>query len=153
MIEIGTHATAGGNGDTQAVNPTAATYTFTVDSTDEDAKDALVAVTSGVTLSATIDETLTFTVAGVTTGNCSVSGGTKIDTSGSATTIPFGTINSDTFYDACQNLTVGTNAGGGYSTTVKTTTLPTSGGNTIAEGSCDGSCSDTTAAAWATTST
>jgi hypothetical protein len=150
VIEIGTHATAGGTGNTQATNSTAGTYTFTVDSTDEDAKDALVAVTSGVTLSATIDETLTFTVAGVTTGNCSVAGGTEIDTSGSATTIPFGTINSDAFYDACQNLTVGTNAAGGYSTTVKTTTLPTSGGNTIAEGTCDGTCSDTTAAAWAT---
>ncbi len=150
VIEIGTHATAGGTGNTQAVNSTAATYTFNVDSTDEDAKDALVAVTSGVTLSATIDETLTFTVAGVTTGNCSVSGGTEIDTSGSATTIPFGTINSDAFYDACQNLTVGTNAAGGYSTTVKTTARPTSGSNTISEGTCDGGCSDTVAAAWAT---
>lgn len=150
VIEIGTHATTGGTGNTQAVNSTAATYTFNVDSTDEDAKDALVAVTSGVTLSATIDETLTFTVAGVTTGNCSVSGGTEIDTSGNATTIPYGTVNSDTFYDACQNLTVGTNAAGGYGTTVKTTARPTSGANTISEGTCDGGCSDTVAAAWAT---
>lgn len=57
---------------------------------------------------------------------------------------------SDTFYDACQNLTVGTNAAGGYSTTVKTTARPTSGSNTISEGTCDGGCSDTVAAAWAT---
>lgn len=152
-IEIGTHASFGSAGNDQITNATSTgskvvnvTGTFN----GSTAKDTLIAITDGVTLSATIDETLTFTVAGVTTGNCSVTGGTEIDTSGSATTVPFGTINSDAFYDACQNLTVGTNAAGGYATTVKTTVRPTSGPNTISEGTCDGGCSDTTAAAWAT---
>jgi hypothetical protein len=153
VVKIGTHATVGATGNDQITNATTTgSKTVTVSGTFNGSvpKDTLIAITDGVTLSATIDETLTFTVAGVTTANCSVTGGTKINTSGSATTIPFGTINSDTFYDACQNLTVGTNAAGGYSTTVKTTTRPTSGSNTIAEGTCDGGCSDTTAAAWAT---
>jgi len=140
-----------GTGATKVTNhATAATYTVTAAGTYGDSsKDALIAVTDGVTLSATVDETLTFTVAGVTDTNCSVSGGTDvIDTSGSAITVPFGTLTSDDFYDACQNLTVGTNAANGYSTTVKTTTLPTSGSNTILEGACDSGCSDTVAAAW-----
>jgi hypothetical protein len=153
VIEIGTHASSGGSGNDQITNSTSTgSKVVNVSGTFNGsvAKDTLIAITDGVTLSATVDETLTFTVAGVTTGDCSVTGGTEIDTSGSATTVPFGTINSDAFYDACQSLTVGTNAAGGYSTTVKTTTLPTSGANTILEGSCDGGCSDTVAAAWAT---
>lgn len=156
-IEIGTHATTGGTGNTQITNPskvaaagTADIYTTTLGGTSGTTGDILVAVQDGVTLSATVDETLTFTVAGTTTGTCTVAGGTEIDTSGDPTTIPFGTISSDAFNDACQQLTIGTNASGGYSTTVQTTSLPTSGGDTIAKGNCEGACSDSAEAVWDT---
>jgi len=153
-IEIGLNATFGVAGNAQITNhATPAVYTVTVDTSDEDAKDALIAVTSGVDLSATVDETLTFTVGGRTTAECNtlVTGGTENNNS-TATTLPFGTISSDTFYNECQRLTVGTNAAGGYSTTVQTTTLPTSGANTIAKGSCDTSpaCSITVSEPWST---
>jgi len=98
-----------------------------------------------------IDETLTFTIAAVVSGTCDVTGGTKSTTT--ATLVDWnagGALSSDTFYDACQSLTVGTNAAQGYSTTVQTTSLPTSGASTIAKGVCDATCSDTVAAAWAT---
>lgn len=150
-----------GTGSTKATNhATPGTYQFTVAGTYGDSsQDAAIAIIGGVTLSATIDETLTHTTAGVTTGNCPNPAGagseTEIDTSGDATTVPFGTINTEAFYGACQQLTVSTNAQLGYTTTVKTTTRPTSGSNVMNEdfegnGGCDGSCTDTTEAAWAT---
>lgn len=152
-IEIGLNATFGVAGNAQITNhATPAVYTVTSDTTDEDSKDTLIAITDGVTLSATVDETLTFTVAARTTAECNtlVTGGTE-NANSTATTLPFGTLNSDTFYNECQRLTVGTNAAIGYSTTVNTTTRPTSGSNTIAKATCDGAaCSDTVSAPWNT---
>ncbi len=152
VIEIQVGLLTGGTH--QVVNNTTASYTEVAFGTyGDDSQNAQVAIIGGVTLSATVAESLTHTTAGVTTGNCpDVTGATEteIDTSGNAATVPFGTISLNTFYGACQKLTVSTNAGGGYYSTVQTTALPTSGGNTISKGTCDGSCSDTTGFAWAT---
>ncbi len=157
VIEIGTHATAGGTGNTQAVNSTAGTYTFNLDSTDEDAKDALVAVIAGVSVSATIDESLTVSVNGRTAAQCTNNGGTPTIADTTSTSIPLGNngatpgnVSGNTFYSGCQRVDVGTNAAGGYNVTVTQTQLLTSGANTIAEGTCDGSCSDTTLGGWET---
>lgn len=145
-----------GTGSTKATNHgTAATYQMTVAGTyGDDSKDTAIVITDGVTVTATIDETLTLTVAGETTGNCPDPAGagseTEINTSGNATTVPFGTVSTEAFYGACQKLTSSTNASQGYSTTVQSTQLMTSGSNTIAKGSCDGGCSDSAEAAWAT---
>jgi hypothetical protein len=132
---------------------TPAVYTITVAGTyGDDSKDTLISIIDGVTLSATVDETLTFTVAARTTGECNtlVTGGNENNNS-TSTTLPFGTLNSDTFYNECQRLTVGTNAAVGYSTTVHTTARPTSGSNTIPKATCDGAaCSDTVSAPWDT---
>ena len=135
-------------------NATPGNYTVTVAGTYGDSsQDAQIVVIGGVTMSATIAQTLTDTTAGVTTANCpdvtSITQ-TEVDTSSDATTVPFGTISNNTFYGACQKVTVSTNAQNGYSTTIQTTSLPTSGSNTIAKGTCDSSCSDTVGAAWAT---
>lgn len=151
VIEIGTHATSGGTGNTQATNSTAATYTFTADATDEDAKDALVAVVAGVTVSATVDETLTVAVNAVSAGaNCDDNGGTPTEITTTSTTVPFGTVSTETFYNGCQRVDVDTNAAGGYNVTIAQTQVLTSGGNTIAEGTCDGTCNDTTLGGWET---
>lgn len=151
VIEIGTHATAGGTGNTQATTSTAATYTFTADATDEDAKDALVAVVAGVTISATVDESLTVAVNAVTAGaNCDDNGGTPTEITTTNTTVPFGTISTETFYNGCQRIDVDTNAAQGYNVTIAQTQLLTSGGNTVAEGTCDGACSDTALGGWET---
>ena len=157
VIEIGTHATSGGTGNTQATNSTAATYTFIGDATDEDTKDALVAVIAGVTVTAIIDESLTVAVNGRTAGQCTDSGGTPTIADTTSTAIPLGysgatpgNVSGNTFYAGCQRVDVGTNAAGGYNVTVRQTQLLTSGGNTIAEGICDATCSDTTLGGWET---
>ena len=152
VIEIGTHATSGGTGNTQITNSTAATYNLAVDSTDEDSQDTLIVVTSAVTVSATIDEVLTFSVNAVTSGNCTTTGGTA--TTSTATTVPWGTagvITTEAFWDTCQDLRVTTNAGGGYTVTTYTVAGLDSGANAFAVGSCDsGSCSLTGPGTWAT---
>jgi hypothetical protein len=93
-----------------------------------DTSDVTVAAIEGVMVSATVDETLNFTVAGVsadsgTTGTCGITRtGSSPDTT--AVTVPWGTI-SPTYLAATHNtsqlLTVSTNATGGYAvTTVET---------------------------------
>jgi len=153
VIEIGTNATSGGSGNDQLVNPgTIGSKLVNISGTFNGsvAKDTLVAITEGVTLTATVDETLTFTIAGVSSANCDTTGGTEIaNTSSTAVNYDsIGTLSPDTFYDGCQLLTAGTNASGGYSATVQTTSLPTSGSNTIAKGNCNGACSDTNSNPW-----
>jgi len=151
VIEIGTHATSGGTGNTQITNSTAATYNLAVDSTDEDSQDTIIVVTSAITVSATIDEVLTNTVAAVVSGSCTTTGGTA--TTSTATTIPWGTagvITTEAFWDTCQQLTVVTNAGGGYTVTIHTVAGLDSGANAFAVGSGDGSATLTTPNTWAT---
>lgn len=114
----------------------------------DSAQDTAIVITTGTTLSATVDETLTLTVGGVASGSCQTTGGTTITST--STTVPYATVTPATFYDICQSLTVATNATGGYTLTNQTTSLPTAGSSTIAKGVCDASCSDTTANAWAT---
>lgn len=150
-IEVGTNATAGTAGDAQITNNSAGTYTLISDTTDEDAQDTVLVILAGVIVSATIDESLSVTAAGVSAANCDVTGGTDIDTpTVTATAIPFGTLTTEAFYNACQSLTIGTNAAGGYQTTLETVDGFKSGANTIAQGVCDASCSITTPAAWGT---
>ncbi len=121
----------------------------------------------GVLVSATIDETLNFTVAAVTSGNipstCGLTpAGTLVSTT--ATTVPFGnSILSNTFYSGAQQLTVSTNAPGGYSVKVeendqmgkegKVCTGATAGEsvNCIKDTTCNGgSCTESTSADWFT---
>ncbi len=82
-----------------------------------------VAPVEGVLVSASIDETLNFTVAAVTSANLPTTcgftpAGTLVTTT--ATTVPFGaSITANTFYNGAQQLTVSTNAPGGYSVKVE----------------------------------
>lgn len=148
-IEIGTNATFGTPGDSQIVNPSAGSYQVTVAGNyGDDSQDTVLVITSGVTVSATIDETLTTTVAAVVSGSCDTTGGTTITST--STTIPFATINTEAFYDICQSLTVGTNAAGGYTVTVNTIAGLDAGSSPFSVGSCDGACTLTTPNTWAT---
>lgn len=145
-MQFGSNA-AGGT--TRIVNTTAGTSQLNVAGTyGDDAQDTVLVLTTAVTVSATIDEVLTLTVAAVASGSCTTTGGTTVTST--ATTIPFGTIATEAFYDVCQSLTVNTNAGGGYTVTVYTVAGLDSGANAFAVGSCDGACTLTTPNAWAT---
>ena len=143
VIEIGTVAASGTN---QITNP-ASTGLYDVEiATTQDSGKTKVAIVEHVGADVTVDETMTFTISGQTTAQCA----TTTDVNTTATNISFGTAAANTFYDACQEVYIETNAASGYNVTLTQTQLLTSGTDTIAEGTCDGGCSDTTEAAWAT---
>lgn len=145
-MQFGSNA-AGGT--TRIVNTTAGVSTLTVSGTHgDDSQDTILVLTAAITVSATIDEVLTLTVAAVASGSCTTIGGTPVTST--ATTIPFAVIATEAFYDICQTLTVATNAGGGYTVTVYTVAGLDSGANAFAVGSCDGACTLTTPNTWAT---
>lgn len=108
------------SGHTQGV---ADVYELDVTTRDEndiqiDTVDIKIAPVEAVLVSATIDETLEFTVAGRAVGATAC--GVTADKTTTAYTVPWGTIASfDTYYDASQQLTVSTNADGGYAVTVE----------------------------------
>ena len=73
--------------------------------------------TSSLAVTATVDPNFTFAVAGVSNGANVNSATTNIDTTGNANTIPFGTMSVGTPKIAATDVTVTTNAGGGYTVT------------------------------------
>jgi len=122
-----------GSADTLLVNPApissghtqgvADIYEVSMITRDEndiqiDSVDVKIAPVEAVLVSATIDETLEFTVAGKAVGTTAC--GAATDKTTQAYSVPWGTIAaSDTFYDAAQQLTVTTNADGGYAVTIE----------------------------------
>lgn len=149
-MKFGSNATGG---TIRIVNTTAGTSTLTVAGTHgDDSQDTILVLTAAITMSATIDEVLTNTVAGLATAACTMAGGTETDST--ATTIPWGTagvITTEAFWDTCQQLTVATNATGGYTVTVYSVAGLDSATTAFAVGSCDGGgCTLTTPNTWAT---
>lgn len=134
-------------GNDRITNPTAGTYYPTVAGNyGDDSQDTAVAIIAGVSISASINTTISFSIVGVNSGSCPTTGGTTVTTSD--TSIPFGTTATEAFYDGCQDLRVSSNTGGGYTTTVQTVAGLDAGSNSFAAGSCDGSCNLTTPNAW-----
>lgn len=76
-----------------------------------DSTNIKIAVVESVRVSATVDPTITFTVAAVTTGDTAC--GANPDVTSTATTVPFGTMALNTFKNLAQKLTLSTNAAGG----------------------------------------
>ena len=122
--------------------------------TSVDSGDVLTAYISDVTVSVTVDESLTFSINGVSLVACdgtfaALGAGPNLTTSNA---VDFGTISTfNTFIHGCQDLAVITNAANGYNVTAETdTSLQSSGGVNIDSGTCDGACTDATEAAWLT---
>jgi hypothetical protein len=85
---------------------------------------------------------------------CAADDGATVTVMGSSPqAVAFGTLSSNTFYIGCQDLTLSTNAGYGYSiSTEESTPLKANSGLTIPD-TCDtGLCNATSAAAWITAS-
>jgi hypothetical protein len=79
--------------------------------------------TNGSTLSLTIDNTLSFTVNAVASGqSCN---GTNSTATSTATTLPFGTVTASTNGIVCQDLTAATNSTNGYTIFARYTAKPT----------------------------
>lgn len=127
------------------------------------------AVLEAVLISTTVDESLSFVVAGLSSGT--YCGNTTIATT--ATAVPWGHLGStNNFYYAAQQLSVSTNAISGYTVTIQendqmgkngnvcTGTAPSAGNYTFGAGICirdtvcsAGTCSETTSADWTNATT
>lgn len=148
------------------------TYQINVKSRDGgtntlDSSDVIVSPVEGVLISATIDETLALTVAGISADSGSYCGVTRTASTpdSTATSIPWGTL-SPTYLAATHNteqqVTVSTNADGGYSLYIEENdqmgkdgvACAGNGGesiNCIQDTVCGSSaCDETTAADWGT---
>jgi len=99
------------------------TYTIGVQTRDAanlgiDDVNTKVAPVEAVLVSATVDETLTFQVQGITAGTAAC--GAAVDITTTAYSVPWGTLSiADTFKDGAQQLTVSTNADAGYSVKIE----------------------------------
>jgi len=108
------------SGHTQGM---ADTYTVTVQTRDLgdlviDDANTKVAPVEAVLVSATVDQTLTFQVRGITAGTAAC--GTAVDITTTAYSVPWGTLSiADSFKNAAQQLTVSTNADAGYTVKIE----------------------------------
>jgi len=120
-IEIGTNATAGATGDSQLVNPgKAQSYIVKVTAPTADTADLRVAIIDDVTVTASVDTSLTFTIAGVSSGGAPANGQQgDLSITTTAIAIPFGTLTVDATSTARQDLTVTTNATNGFTVTLQ----------------------------------
>lgn len=144
-------------------NSSADTYVFYVRHLDDsdtlinaDTVQGRIAVVESVRVTATVDPTITFIIdnTGVGAGSTAC-GNTAFGSNASnvtATAVPFGSLTLAAFNNLAQRLQATTNAQNGYVVTVYETdqmkNITT--GTTIPDTDCDGACSYTTAAAWAT---
>lgn len=110
-----------------------------------------VAPVEGVFVSATIEETITFVVAGVNSGTSTCGQNTTVTTT--ATAVPFGTLSSPNVATASQKLTVSTNAKS-YAVTIEEDAILSIDGlnaTTLADTLCDlGACTQTSSGEWKT---
>jgi len=142
-IKIGLNATGG---NAQLTNPTAGSYTIDVTAGASDSGTTRVAIVAPVVVTASVDTTFTFGVAGV------VGGGTvnqeAITGTSTATTIPFGTLTAGSATTSAQELTVSTNASYGFVVTVQVDKQLTSSTGADIDGFDNGAYT-TTPIAWA----
>lgn len=94
-----------------------------------------ILTSSSIAVSATVDTSFTFSVAGVASGG-NFNGGTgNIDETATATTIPFGTLTVGTDEIVAHDITVSTNAANGYQITASHSATQIAGDPPLASGS------------------
>lgn len=141
--------TIGSSTNTMIVNP-AATTSYPIDigggaSTMQDTGQVRVAIIDEVTVTASVDTSLTFSVSGV--GSSQSVNGTSTTQASTPTTIPFGTLNINEIETLAQELSVATNAANGFTVTVEQTGDLDSSTGAVIDGFIDGS-NTTTPTAW-----
>lgn len=113
----------------ELVNPSTGSYAIPINTSSGDTGTPYVAIVDVVTVTASVDTILDFSVAGVATGQ--TVNGTTTGTTTSATAIAFGELNPDEARTGAQDLTVSTNAANGFTVTVTADGQLTSGGADI----------------------
>jgi len=123
--------------------------------------DVDVAPIEAVLVSVSVNETLSFVVAGVNISSSTC--GQTTDVTTTAYSVPWGTIAApNTFYEAAQQLTLSTNSDGGYAVKIEEndqmgmdggTCTGTGAGeaeNCIKDSACDATCSESASTEWTT---
>lgn len=127
-----------------SANPNSATPT--------DTSTVRIAHIESVRVTATVDPTISFSIAGIASGQTRC--GVSTDVTTTALSVPFGTMTLNTFKTLAQDLTVSTNATGGYVVTASENDQLGKDGATspnIADTTCDGgTCTESTSAEWNT---
>ncbi len=120
-ILIGDHATNEGTPDTQIVNPAPAggnqSYEIDISAGTSDSGHTRVVILDTVEVTANVQTTFSFTVAGVATSTAI--NGTSTTITSSSTTIPFGTLSAGEIETLAQDLAVTTNAIQGFVVTIE----------------------------------
>lgn len=112
-----------GTGTTPHVQGTADAYKIYIATRDGsqnvlDSTNVVVAPIEGVLISATVDQTLSFTVAGIASGQTACNATTTVGTT--SYSVPWGTLAiANQFSNAAQLLSVSTNASNGYLVTIE----------------------------------
>lgn len=119
-IQIGTHATTGGTGDSQLVNPVSSgSYVITVTASSINSGSTRVAIVDDVVVTASVATNFTFTISGVVSGQTPANGEVGVTTvTTTATTIPWGDLSPNVTSTARQDLAVSTNARNGFTVTI-----------------------------------
>lgn len=151
------------SGHTQGTADVYAINAVTRDGSDNtlDTVDMKVAPVEAVFVSATVDETLSFSVAGVSSSTTHCGATTSVTTT--AMSVPWGTISTaDSFLNAAQTLTVSTNAVSGYSVKIEENDQMGKNGvacsgasagesvNCIEDTTCDSGCTQSSSTEWTT---
>lgn len=117
VIKIGSNASGG---TIRIVNPSATTsYPITIAGSIQDAGELRVAIVDQVTVSASVDTSLTFTVSGVNSSSTVNGSGTTTIATSTPTTLPFGLLPIGVSRTLAHDLAVTTNAKNGYTVTVQ----------------------------------
>jgi hypothetical protein len=149
VIRIGTNAVDFGTGANRITNPAATTTTYQINigGTMTDSGQVRVAIVDQVTVSASVDTSLTFSVSGVNSSSTVNGSPTTTIATSTPTTLPFGTLPINVSRTLAHDLAVTTNATNGYTVTVQQSgSLQSTTGATI-DGFIDGG-NTTTPTAW-----
>lgn len=138
-IRIGNNAIVGASGTTQIVNPSATTsYAIDIGGSMTDSGQVRVAIIDQVTVSASVNTSLSFTVSGVNASSTVNGSPTTTAATTTSTALPFGTLGINRSKILAHDLAVVTNATHGYTVTVEQTgALQSTTGATI-DGFIDG---------------
>lgn len=105
------------------------TYTDNTCATPVDTTSVMIVYTDGQAVSVSVDPTLSFSVAGTSSGG--TCNGSTSNVTTTSTTVPLGTATTSTNKIGIQDVTVSTNASSGYTVYTRYTAKPTSGSNDI----------------------
>lgn len=131
-IEVGINATSSGSSTAQIVNPSSeGSYSVDIGGSMADSGSTQTAIVDDVIVTASVNQTLTFSISGVDAATSTNEEATLTDSTSTATTVPFGTLTNGAPKTMAQDLSVSTNASNGFTVTVVADQTLTSGLATI----------------------